>query len=565
MMRIGIYARYSTDMQSLASIEDQIRLCTERAKREGWKVVNCYTDHATSGASMMRPGLQMLMQDVAVGKLDLVLAEALDRISRDQEDIAGIFKRLCFAGARIVTLSEGDISHLHIGLKGTMNALFLKDLADKTRRGLRGRVENGKSGGGNCFGYDVVYSPGPRDDTARGERKINEEQARVVERIFREYLAGHSPKAIAQRLNREGVKGPTGNGWGPSTIHGNRQRGTGILNNELYIGRLVWNRLRYIKDPDTGKRVSRLNPEDEWVTAEVPEMRIIDQELWDAVKAKQGKINHPKKAFHEKQRPKNLFSYLIKCGECGGGCSMVSQTHIGCSNARNKGTCDNRLTVAREKLETAVLGALTDHLMDPELCAAFCEDYRQHANRLRQEHNAALDGYRREHEMATQELDRLIDQLLAGVPTERVKDRMQVLEDRRAEIKRILETTEEAPVLFHPQMADRYHQEVQQLIAALNYEDHRAEAADLLRGLIDKIVLMPDSRRERLSIDLVGDLAGILSMATAHERSLVGNDLANMQDKMVAGTGFGFHRLNCVEELILPRYRITQPFSEHWH
>ena len=61
----------------------------------------------------------------------------MDRLSRDQEDIAGLFKRMAFGGVRIVTLSEGDVTHLHVGLKGTMNALFLKDLADKTRRGLR--------------------------------------------------------------------------------------------------------------------------------------------------------------------------------------------------------------------------------------------------------------------------------------------------------------------------------------------------------------------------------------------------------------------------------------------
>ena len=80
------------------------------------------------------------------------------RNPRDQEDTAGLFKRLFFAGVDIVTLAEGDITHLHIGFKGTMNALFLKDLAEKTRRGLRGRVESGKAGGGLCNGYRVVKS-----------------------------------------------------------------------------------------------------------------------------------------------------------------------------------------------------------------------------------------------------------------------------------------------------------------------------------------------------------------------------------------------------------------------
>ncbi|MEM9355583.1 MAG: recombinase family protein, partial [Pseudomonadota bacterium] len=147
MTKVAIYARYSTDLQSEASIEDQIRLCQEKAAREGWQVVNCYTDHAISGASMMRPGIQQLMQDAADGRFDLVLSEALDRLSRDQEDIAGIYKRLQFAGVNLFTLGEGEVSNLHIGLKGTMNALFLKDLAMKVHRGMRGRIEKGFSGG----------------------------------------------------------------------------------------------------------------------------------------------------------------------------------------------------------------------------------------------------------------------------------------------------------------------------------------------------------------------------------------------------------------------------------
>jgi DNA invertase Pin-like site-specific DNA recombinase len=80
------------------------------------------------------------MRDALNRPFDVVLAEWLDRFSRDQEDTAGLFKRLTFAGVNIVTIAEGDITHLHIGFKGTMNALFLKDLAEKTHRGLRGRI-----------------------------------------------------------------------------------------------------------------------------------------------------------------------------------------------------------------------------------------------------------------------------------------------------------------------------------------------------------------------------------------------------------------------------------------
>jgi site-specific DNA recombinase len=83
------------------------------------------------------------MRDALNGRFDVVLAEALDRFSRDQEDTAGLFKRLTFAGVNIVTLAEGDITHLHVGLKGTMNALFLKDLADKHDAGCAAAWNSG--------------------------------------------------------------------------------------------------------------------------------------------------------------------------------------------------------------------------------------------------------------------------------------------------------------------------------------------------------------------------------------------------------------------------------------
>src|SRR5919106_5916356 len=99
-----------------------------------------------------------------------------------------------FLGVRIFTLSEGEITHLHVGFKGTMNALFLKDLADKTRRGMRGRIEAGKSGGGLSYGYRVVRSL-REGALVAGEREIHAEQAAIVQRIFRDYAAGVSPKA----------------------------------------------------------------------------------------------------------------------------------------------------------------------------------------------------------------------------------------------------------------------------------------------------------------------------------------------------------------------------------
>jgi DNA invertase Pin-like site-specific DNA recombinase len=165
-MRTAIYARYSSDLQRDASIEDQVRSCKERIEKEGWALTATYTDHAISGSVRLRPGYQKLLEDAREGLFDAVIAEALDRLSRDQEDLAGLYKQLTFAGIRLITLAEGEVSELHVGLKGTMNALFLKDLAQKVRRGLEGRVREGRSGGGLCFGYDVERQLDIRGETS---------------------------------------------------------------------------------------------------------------------------------------------------------------------------------------------------------------------------------------------------------------------------------------------------------------------------------------------------------------------------------------------------------------
>ena len=237
MTRAVIYARFSSDLQSASSIDDQIRLCRERLEADGHVLVDAYTDYAISGASMMRPGLQALIQNAAVSRFDLVYAEALDRVSRDQADIAMIYKRLSHADVQLITLAEGEISELHIGLKGTMNALFLKDLAQKTKRGQRGRVEAGKIAGGNCYGYRVVHKLLANGTPVTGEREIDPTEAAIVRRIFAEYASGATPRKIVTRLNAEGIPGPRGGVWNASTVNGSRQRRNGILNNEMYLGR----------------------------------------------------------------------------------------------------------------------------------------------------------------------------------------------------------------------------------------------------------------------------------------------------------------------------------------
>jgi site-specific DNA recombinase len=535
-VKVGIYARYSSDNQRDASIADQLRICRAFAERQGWTIADEYSDHAVSGATLLRPGFQSLLRDALNRRFDVVLAESLDRFSRDQEDTAGLFKRLTFAGVNIVTLAEGDITHLHIGFKGTMNALFLKDLAEKTHRGLRGRIEDGKSAGGLCYGYRVVKTISGGSVTT-GEREIEPTEAAIVERIFRDFVAGVSPKQIAKNLNREGIAGPFGGPWSPSTIYGNAKRGTGILNNELYIGRLVWNRLRYVKNPDTGKRVSRMNTPSEGMTRDVPALRIVSAELWTAAKARQEQTRHAvKSAGHlgRARRPQYLFSGLTKCGICGAGFIMAGRNRLACFGARDQGRCDNLLTIRRDEVESRVLKALQEKLLRQDLFEEFCDEFRREMNRLRMEHRATLTAAEREIERIEVRRKKLVQSIMDGVPASEVKTELSANAVRREELKAKIAAADAPPPLLHPEMAELYRHKVTTLAQALEQPETRTEATEALRGLIDAVILTPTDGE--LRIELKGNLAAMLRAATNAKRSPETGDLS-LQVEMVAGGG----------------------------
>jgi len=565
MTRVALYARYSSDNQSVASIDDQFRICGEHAARENWTVVGTYHDAAISGASViLRPGVQALLQDAQRGMFDMVLAEALDRVSRDQADVATLFKHLRFAGVQIVTLSEGEISELHVGLKGTMNALFLKDLAAKTHRGIQGRVQKGKSGGGLCYGYDVVKHADAEGEPIRGERTINEGQAQIVRRVFREFAAGISPRAIARRLNGESVPAPDGALWTDSTLRGHAARGTGLLNNELYIGKLVWNRLRYVKDPTTGKRVSRINPREKWITTEVPELRIVADALWQAAKARQGELaikyadviiatrNANANGLNGMHRPRSLLSELLFCGCCGGPYALRGQDRYACSNHIMNGSCTNSRTIARKTLEVRMLTGLRDRLMAPEVAAEAMRAYAEETNRLNRERRSSGDADRRELDKITRSMKEIVALVEDGGGSRVLLDRLRQLEAREDELRaRLAQAPMDIPDL-HPNVAVIYRRKVERLAAALRHPQERDEAAEAIRALIERITLTPGPERGQIDATLHGDLNKILEWATrTGQNNKTDTPDAGVSVSVVAGTRN--QRYRRLIELVVPR------------
>jgi site-specific DNA recombinase len=514
-MRAAIYARFSSDRQDERSIEDQVRLCRELAERLGATVVDTYADFGISGAHLgSRPEALRLIADLRLGRFDLVLAEALDRISRDQEDTAHLWKRIVFAGAKLVTFGEGEISEMHVGFKGTMNAVFLKDLAQKVRRGQKGRVIAGKSAGGLAYGYRVVRALDASGEPIRGDRVIDPDQAQIVRRIFAEFVAGKSPRAIAADLNRDGIPAPMGGHLNASTINGHPSRGNGILANQAYIGRLVWNRVRMVKDPDTGKRLSRVNAGAERVAVDAPHLRIIEDELWrQATLKRQSRGIQPGRL----RRPRHLLSGLLRCALCGGAYVSLGATVIGCSNHRERGTCDNGGGAKRAEIERRVLDGLRLKLLHPEAVRAAMQEY--HAERMRLAHDRTKwrrELGRRLARMKT-EIEQLVDRICDRTATAASDARLMALDGPGGERERLeqelaaLEAADRV-VDVHPGALAAYARAVDELAAALAAGDSgAAEAVSLIRRLVEKIEIHPAGRGRAPQLTLYGRLAELLS------------------------------------------------------
>ena len=343
----------------------------------------------------------------------------------------------------------------------------------------------------------------------------------MVSRIFREFAAGKSPRAIAKALNAEGIPGPDGRQWRDTTIRGQVDRGTGILNNSLYVGRLEWNRCSYIKDPKTGKRVARPNPKDLWEIVQVPALRIINDDLWEAVKRRQQGLSFEIQrddrgnALNRAHRRRFLLSGLLKCGCCGGGFTIVAQERYGCATRRSKGTCDNNATVSRQEIEARVLEGLKQRLLAPELVREFVRTFQEEVNRMAAEREQHYRTGRLQLESVERKIAGIVARREAGSYSRALGDRLAELEGQQELLRAALKEPPASIVRLHPRLADMYAEKIQDLERSLNDPEIREEAAEVFRSLIERIELHPGSEGKSVDALLYGDLAEILALCAS--------------------------------------------------
>ena len=518
-MRVATYARYSSDLQDKRSIVDQESALDAYAHSRGWSVVAHFSDAAASGSSIHgRKGLADCIAAGRAGRFDGIIVESLDRISRSLADTATLHRDLVYAGIKLLSAADGgELQTLMLAVKGGLSEQFIVDLRQKVKRGQMGRVRAGRIPGGRCYGYDV---PAGED---RGRRVIDESQAATIRRIFQEYADGRGPIAIVADLNREGVPGPRGGKWNASTLVGSRKRANGILQNSLYVGKLRFERQRFLKDPATGKRQARPNAESDWVEQEMPDLRIVPDALWSAVQARRAAsaTSHPSR----QRRPKRVLSGLLRCGVCGGTVIVVQGPYVGCSNHSNKRTCDNRRLMPMEEIEQRVLEALRTHLLSPERIELAIETYRR-------EREARAKAYAKDRRAIERELadvkrgvERVMNMIVKGMgdPID-LGEQSKALASRRRELEAKLPLIETNVVSLHPQAAIRYRQKVEEIQAALTAGDSAGqEAVAMVRSLIDRIVITPQP--ERMGLEVFGDLAILLGNVPSTD-----GDFSNAKD-----------------------------------
>jgi site-specific DNA recombinase len=536
MNRAVIYARYSTDLQNDRSIEDQIALCRAYAERTKLTVVGEYADRAQSGSSAVnRHGWQKLMRDADGRGFDVVIAEDLDRISRDEADYHTARKRLAFLDIKIHGAHSGEVTGIEGSVRAMMGALVLENLAHKTRRGLAGLVQRGLHAGGRAYGYRLI--PG-----RRGEFTIDDDEAGVIRRIFSEYVSGRTPREIAHGLNRDGIASPRGGTWNASTINGNKARGIGILQNHLYAGRIVWNKTRKIKSPNTGKRLQRPNPAAAWHQRDVPHLAIVDRKTFDAAQTRKAErsAGHPS----QHRRPRHILSGLLRCAACGGGMSTAGKdksgrTRIRCSAWIESNTCPDPKTFYLPTVEDAVLSGLRRELRHPAVLAEYAKTYAEERRRLAQRTTRDRAQMERRLNAAQAELDRAVRALIKGLLSE--EEAAPEIAKARAERDRLKAELAAAPeaaktVTLHPAALQRYERQLERLQETLHagIAAGDTEAAAAIRDLVETVTVRPDpDRRGGVQVEIAGRLNALLGAGMIYPdriRSIVG-EIAGAQGR----------------------------------
>jgi site-specific DNA recombinase len=534
-MKAAIYSRYSTEQQSEASIEDQFRVCERIAERDGFTVVARFSDAAVSGGTSVRSGYQSMLRAMRRREFDAIIAEDSSRLWRNLAEQAPRLAELADLGVQVVT-HDLDTRQESAGILGAVlgasSEAYRKEIGRRTRRGQEGVARAGKSAGGRAYGYVPAALSGT------GQLEVNAEQATVIRQVFTWYAEGVAARTIAARLNAQGVPSPGSSwnrerrrkaGWLASAIHGDPKRGTGILSNTLYSGAVVWNRTRWVRSAaDSSKRRCVLNSPKDWITRQDERLRIVPQELWDRVRARQARMSHQQSALTVRgsarrggggKPGKYLFTGLLVCGVCGAAFTLRNRDYYCCASHWHGAACSNSVNVSRHLVQDVMLDGIREDLSDPVVIA---EVERRLRDVVRQYQRRPKVDQGKRIAALTVEIGNLTDAIASGMlkSSPALALRLQAAEAELARLEAARRA--EPPTLMVPNVKARYLAKIGRLEDVLLKEPERGR--EELREVLDdeRIRLKPDESGKFLWAEYSLGLQALLPHA----------------DTVVAGAGF---------------------------
>ena len=346
-MNIAAYCRVSTDKSDqLNSLETQKQFFNEYVNRSGDHLVKVYADEGISGTKIRnRKEFLQMMADAEHGFFDMVVVKDISRFARNTVDLLQNVRRLKALGIETQFLTANMTSMGNSEFILTIfGALAQEESANTSKRIKFGKKVNAEKGRvpNIVYGYDKIIGD-------YFNLKINQKEAEVIRRIFHWYVEeGYGCASISNKLNEQGVRTKRNCQWSQNAV-------SRILTNELYTGKII-NGKQEVEDFLTGQRKEK--DETEWLVTERPELKIIDEKMFEQAQ----KILHSRhQAFnlnHERQSNKYLFSTVIKCKECGWSFRRTvrkyKNTYVRwvCSGHNGKGadSCPNTVTLDEEEL-----------------------------------------------------------------------------------------------------------------------------------------------------------------------------------------------------------------------
>jgi len=433
----------------------------------GWEILaeHIYSDKAVSGKSIApRVEFNKLMEVVKSGKapFQYLIVNSTSRVARNLRDALKICAQFKFYGINVHYVSQGidtaqETYETLMMAHGLVDALYIKGISKETHKAIEGQVLKGYSGGGRHYGYNSrpVYGDGIDQDGNRvriaREYVIDPEEAKTIIRIFTYFgIKGKSVKWIVNLLNKElketgEPKSPGGTEWCVSTIIGSKRAFRGILNNEMFIGKYIWNKTTTKINPETDGKRMVVNDPGTWAVFENQDIRIVSDELWAAAKKRQKEIKKLAQGGFNKTKilySEHLLTKLAKCGTCGGSFGIVSggpHKKYGCSTNWNKGkyVCPNNTKIKGRAFEEAIVLTLCRELLKKDPLALLTSEIHVSLDEIVREtvKGRAKESIQEELNAAQQELENVHNFIKKGTNTETAESLLLGAEARQRDLK----------------------------------------------------------------------------------------------------------------------------------